>query len=222
MLKRLELGRWIALLVAAAALPRLSTAAAPVAILQANGAVEVSGAPARMNTAIYDGDLLTTKTAAATLSLGQGSALLVEPNSSAGVARLARGVQFSLRQGRIVMRVSPPERVNIRAAGLLLTPKGHFPTVADVALNTDGSLVIGVPQGEVAVSGLASAPVTLHGGQFIHVNPTVQQNERAGTAAHGKMSGAQKLRNFQIGRLSHPVSAAIVVGGAAGVITAAI
>ena len=201
--------------------------ASPLGTLHSNGQVYVGVHKALAASALYSGDWVSTADGRATLSLARGTRILIDRESLAGLRRADSGVVIGLERGRLAWTMGPKTSVQVETDGLTLTPAGSFPSLAEVAMRADGSLVLSVHRGTVAVGNLRDAPVLVSSGKFITISPRLAQGEQAksqpvGTGAHGKMTLGEKLRTFRIGNLSHAASVAIVGAIFVGAATAAI
>jgi ferric-dicitrate binding protein FerR (iron transport regulator) len=147
--------------------------------------------------------------------------------SNAGLWRSEDGVSVGLAKGRLAFTADPKTPLRVDADGLSLVPTGSFPSLAEIAMRSDGTMSLSVHRGAVAVRNLRAQPVVISAGKFITISPRLAQqaggkSEPVGTGAHGKMTLGEKLRTFRIGNLSHGASVAILGGMLAGAAAAAI
>jgi ferric-dicitrate binding protein FerR (iron transport regulator) len=211
-----EIGLLLSLVLAT---PLFALGGEQVGVVQSSGTVYVDHAAVSAGTQIKSGDHLQTASASAAVALPMGSTVLLEPRSAVTMSRLPDGVHISLERGNVTFSASASEGVHVLADGVMVSPKSTDAGLAEFALNGDGSLRIAVRSGSLLVANLRADPVTVRAGQFINVSPRVAQNDRAGTAAGGKLSTAQKARSFQIGSLSHNASVALIAIIAGGIAT---
>jgi ferric-dicitrate binding protein FerR (iron transport regulator) len=205
----------------------LAGGSSPLGTLRSDGAVFVGSTQARLETPVFSGDQVTTAEGRATLSLARGNRIMFDPGSNAGLWRSDEGITVGLAKGRLVFTADPKSPLRVDADGLALAPAGSFPSLAEVAMRSDGTLSLSVHRGSVAVRNLRAETVVVPAGKFITIAPRLAQqpggkSEPIGTGAHGKMTLGEKLRTFRIGNLSHAASAAIVYGAIGGAVAAAI
>ncbi len=201
-------------------LPAMALAAAassPLGTIRCDGSVFLGSEKARLETAVYSGDQVTTADGRATLSLSRGNRALIDRESTASLLRSAEGVTVGLERGRVAWTADTSASLRVETAGLTMAPAGSFPSLAEVAMKADGSVTLSVHKGSITVQNLRAAPVVVAAGEFITISPRLAQQGQAksepiGTGAHGKMTLGEKLRTFRIGNLSHGASTAIVVG----------
>lgn len=211
-------------------LPAVALAAAassPLGTIRCDGNVFVGSEKARLETAVYSGDQVTTADGRATLALSRGNRALIDRGSSANLRRSAEGVIIGLEKGRVAWAADLNAPLRVETGGLTLAPASSFPSYAEVAMKADGSVTLSVHKGSIAVQNLQTQPVIVAAGKVLNVSPRVaraedQKSEPVGTGAHGKMTLGEKLRTFRIGNLSHGASAGILFGGIAAATATAI
>jgi len=212
---------WLSLLLGLPILALSAASLAPLGTLRCDGVVYLSGETARPGSVIYSGDQLRTAEGRASITLSRGDLMVLDRESSAALRRSAEGLSVGLDKGRILWALTTQSPLRVQADGLTVSPSGAFPSVAEVAMHGDGSLVVAVHRGKISVADLRAEPVVVSAGQLITISPRVSQSEQTqpiGTGAHGKMTLGEKLRTFRIGSLSHQASLAVmtgVIGGAA-------
>ena len=209
----------IVLLSILAVSPLIAVGGEHVGVVQSSGAVYLDNSAVKAGTEIMSGDRLETSSTSATVALPMGSMVLLEPRSAVTMSRLPDGVHISLDRGSVAYSAAASEGVRIQADGVTVSPKSAGEGTGEMALNADGSLHLAVRSGSMLVADLQADPVTVRAGQFINVSPRAAQNDRAGTAAGGKLSSSQKARSFQIGSLSHNASVALILIIAGGIAT---
>jgi len=201
-------------------LPTISVAAGnPSALgtLRSDGAVFVGGEKARVATALYGGDHVRTADGRATISLNGGYGVVIDRESSAALRQSSEGVVLLLEKGHMAWSANSKGPLQIETDGLLMSPSESFPALAEVARRNDGSIVLGVHKGTIAIRHLREEAVMVSAGKFITIGPRLSQSQEPqsqpiGTGSHGKMTLGEKLRTFQIGHLSHAASVGIVLG----------
>ena len=209
-------------------LPAISLTAAnrsPLGELRSTGLVFLDGDSVRGESVVYTGDQVKTQEGRAAVSLPHGSLMVLDRNSCAVLQRSHPETSIGLENGTLTVSFANQEALHVRADGLLLSPTGTIPVLAEVAMKGDGSLVVAVHRGKISIADLRAEPVVIAAGQVITVNPRLaqaQQSKPIGTGAHGKMTLGEKLRTFHIGGLSHGASVAIVGGTLAGATAAAV
>jgi len=209
-------------------LPVISLAAAnlsPLGTLRPEGAVYLDGDSVGADSVIYSGDQVRTEEGRATISLARGTLVVLDRNSSAVVQHSEQDLSIGLDKGQLAVSFAGHQASGVKADGLSLSPTGTFPSLAEVAMRGDGSLVVAVHRGKISIDRLRAQPVVLTAGQIITISPRLaqaQQSKPIGTGAHGKMTLGEKLRTFHIGNLSHGASVAIVGGALAGAATTAV
>lgn len=209
-------------------LPVISLPAAnlsPLGTLRSEGAVFLDGDSVRADSVIYSGDQVRTTEGRATISLACGTLVVLDRNSSAVVQHSEQDLSIGLEKGQLAVSFAGHQASGVKADGLSLSPTGTFPSLAEVAMRGDGSLVVAVHRGKISIDRLRAQPVVLTAGQIITISPRLaqaQQSKPIGTGAHGKMTLGEKLRTFHIGGLSHGASVAIVGGALAAAATTAV
>jgi hypothetical protein len=119
--------------------------AASGAVLCASGNVQVNGVGSREITILFPGDSIqTTEDSAANIIAG-GSSVLVMPNSL--VKFVGHGVE--LTEGGVSVATS--EEMEVKAAGLTITPASQKQSKFEVAENDD-SVAVAAHQGNLTVS----------------------------------------------------------------------
>ena len=200
-------------------LPTIMIAAgpAPLGSVRCEGAVYVGAAKVPSDTALFSGDRVVTKDGRATLSLAHGSRLLIGRDTAAAISSSEAGLTLGLERGHITFRSNPLAPIQVETSGLSLAPQGKYPSLADVALLSGGTVSVSVHRGAVAVRNLRAEPVVVRAGSSISINPLLAADETPkgntpGTAAHGGKTAGQTLKGFKIGNLSHSASVAVVGG----------
>lgn len=210
---------WLSLLLALPLLTLSAASLAPLGTLRCNGVVYLGTQTARPGAVIYSGDQLRTAEGRATISLPGGDLIVLDRESSAALRRSPEGLSVGLEKGRVLWALTAQAPLRVQADGLTVSPSGAFPSLAEVAMRGDGSLVMAVHRGNISIAELRAEPVVLSAGHLITISPRLAQAEPSkpiGTGAHGKMTLGEKLRTFRIGSLSHQASVAIVTGMVAG------
>jgi len=212
------IGLGLALVVLAAPL----CAAVPEALgtLRADGAVYLDRVSTQGESTLYGGDQVSTNASQATVAFLRGNLLVLDRQSRAMFQRTERGLVVNLERGGLSFTASASEAVRVETEGLILSRTGAYPSLAEVALGGDGSIVVAVHRGSLAVANLRPDPVVVEAGQYLKVDPPAAQV--VGTAAHGKQTLGDKLRTFHIGSLSHAASVAVIAVAAGGITAAAI
>jgi hypothetical protein len=212
---------WLSLLLVLPVLTLSAASLAPLGTLRCDGVVYVGGETARPGSVIYSGDQLRTAEGRATISLPRGDLMVLDRQSSAALRRSPEGLSVGLEKGRVIWALAAQAPFRVQADGLTVSPRGAFPSLAEVAMRGDGSLVVAVHRGKISIADLRAEPVVVSAGQLITISPRLSQagqSKPVGTAAHGKMTLGEKLRTFRIGGLSHQASVAVtagILGGAA-------
>lgn len=195
-------------------LPTLMIAAgpAPMGSVRCVGTVYVGSAKVPFDAALFSGDRVVTKDGRATLSLSYGSRLQFDRDTIGSLSRSAAGFTLGLEKGRVTFNSAPQSPIQVATGGLLLAPEGKFPSLADVAMLSGGSLSVSVHRGAVVVRNLGSEPVVVRAGTSISINPPLAADgtKNPGTAAHGGKTVGQAVKGFKIGSLSHGASVAVV------------
>jgi len=158
-----------------------------------------------------------------TITLPGGELAVFDRQPSAALQRSPEGLSVGLEKGRVVWALASQAPFRVTVDGLTVSPTGTFPSLAEVAMHGDGSLVVAVHRGKVSIAELRPDAVVVSAEQLITIDPRLaqgQQTKPVGTGAHGKMTLGEKLRTFRIGRLFHQASVALVVAIAAGAATA--
>jgi hypothetical protein len=204
----------------------------PVGTLRCDGMVYLGPNLAQGEATLYSGDRLTTDEGRATVSFARGDLLVLDRQSRAALRSSSEGFLVGLERGQLSLAVSTAQPIRVETDGLIISRAGSFPSLAEVALRADGSVLIAVHRGTIAVSELRREPVVVDAGYMLLVSPRLAQSQTqsqgqgqtqsVGTAAHGKMSLGERLRTFQLGRLSHIASTAVVMGGLGAVVVTAV
>lgn len=197
-------------------------AAVPTAVgtLRCDGVVYLDQNLARTEAIVYSGDRVMTDEGRATVSFPRGDLLVLDRQSRAALQNSPEGFLVNLERGQLSLAVSTPQSIRVETEGLTISRLGSFPSLAEVALRADGSVLVAVHRGTIAVSELRREPVVVEAGRMLTVSPRLAQSQSqgegqtqsVGTTAHGKMSLGEKLRTFQLGRLNHTASAALLFG----------
>lgn len=183
---------------------------APLGTLRAAGVVYVESTAVPTESSLFSGDRVRTEDGRASLALPHGSSVLFERTSSAILQKTAEGLSIGLEKGRLTFTSNPQTPIQVKTAGMALLPAGKFPSLAEVAMMGDGSMLLAVHRGAVSVRNAQEEPIVVKAGNFISVRPqTVRQNETPGTAAHGSKTAGQKAQGIH---LSHGASM-VLIGG---------
>lgn len=216
---------WLSLLLVLLVVALPAASLAPLGTLRCDGVVYVGGNMARPGSVIYSGDEVKTGQGRATISLPRGDLMVLDQQSSAVLRSSAEGFAVGLDRGRVLWSLTKQVPLRVQADGLAVSPAGAFPSLAEVAMRADGSLVMAVHRGKISIFDLRAEPVAVSAGQFIIISPRLAQADQTktvGTGAHGKMTLGEKLRTFRIGGLSHQASLAVVAGVFGGATATAI
>lgn len=213
--------------------------AAPVGTAHGEGTFLVDGQAVRTLSVVYFGDEVRTEKTQASVTLEGGSLVVLGQDSSVRFVPARNSTGVALEKGQLALSTPPKSTVHVQSSGLTLAPSAAVASLAEISLRADGSLVVAVHRGGLAVSNLREKPVDLGAGQVLTVNPRLgkadngsgeqgesqagaAQTEPVGTGAHGKMTLGEKLRTFRIGGLSHGASVALMVGILGGITAAGI
>jgi len=200
----------------AGALPALGS-------LHASGAVYLGPDAAPQGSTIYSGDRLRTAEGEAAISLPRVGVLVLSRQSALSFRGSSSGPSVSLDRGKLSFTLSTQGAFQLESDGIVFSSVGSFPSIGEVALADDGSILLAVRQGSVAVGNLQRQRVLLRAGEMLTINPRVAQSgqsQTVGTGAHGKATIGDKLRTFRIGPLGHAASAVVVIGGLGAVVAA--
>jgi hypothetical protein len=214
---------WLSLLLMLSIVTLPAAELTPLGTLRCEGAVYVGAEMARTGSVVYSGDQVKTVEGRATITLPRGELAVFDRQSSAALQRSPEGLSVGLEKGRVAWALASQAPFRVTVDGLTVSPTGTFPSIAEVAMHGDGSLVVAVHRGKVSIAELRPDAVVVSAGQLITIDPRLaqaQQTKPAGTGAHGKMTVGEKLRTFRIGGLSHQASVALVAVIAAGAATA--
>lgn len=204
----------------------LAAGSAPLGTLRCEGTVYVESAKAPFESVIFSGDQVTTADGRATLSLSQGTRVVLERGSSAALVKSQDGLTLGLEKGQLSLRSNPQTPFQVETSGLTLAPTGRFPSLAEVTMLSGGGVSLSVHRGAVLVRNLRAEPVVVRAGNFIMISPRLAnqdppKGQTPGTGAHGGKTLGETLRTFKLGGLSHGASVAVVgglvVGAAAAV-----
>lgn len=191
----------------------------PIGLVQTDGVVRLGEEIVRAASVVYSGDRLSTQEGRATISLARSDLLVFDRNSGAAFRKSSEGTFIGLEKGKLSLASSGQLPIQVETDGLTLSPAGTLPSLSEIALSGDGSILVAVHRGTISVGNLGTVPVVLTAGQMLTVNPRLAQSQQTvGTGARGKMTLGEKLRTFRIGRLSHAASlgvAVVAIGGAA-------
>lgn len=196
-------------------LPTFAAAAgpSPVGTLRSNGSVFVDSTIVPSESSLFSGDRVRTEAGRASLALAHGSSVLFEPASSAVLQKTPEGLFIGLEKGRLTLNSNPQSPIQVETGGIALLPEGKFPSLAEVAMMGDGSMLLAVHRGAVSVRNAQEEPIVVKAGNFISVGPqTVRQKETPGTAAHGSKTISQAAKGIHIGSLSHTATVAVIGG----------
>lgn len=213
--------------------------AAPVGTAHGEGTFLLDGQIVRTLSVVYSGDQLRTEKTQASVNLQGGSLVVLGQESSVRFMSAQNATGIALEKGRLALSTPPKSSVHVLGSGLRFAPSATVSSLAELTLRADGSLIVAVHRGGLAVSDLREKPVEIAAGQVLTVNPRLgnadngsgkqgesqagsAQTEPVGTGAHGKMTLGEKLRTFRIGGLSHGASVALMVGILGGTTAAAI
>jgi len=193
-----------------------------VGTLRSASTVQLDKLSARGECTIYSGDRVSTEASAATVSFRRGDLLVLDRESRARFQLQEGGLVVNLERGALSFDATSADDARVESDGLVFARTGSFASLAEVALRDDGSVVLAVRQGAIAVRNLRPEPVIVQAGQYLRASPPLAQ--AVGTAAHGKMTLGDKLRTFHIGGLSHVASVGYVGAafGAAAVVAIAV
>jgi len=189
---------------------------APLGTLRTEGTVYVGKEAARTPMVVYSGDYLRTDEGRATLSSPRGAVLVLDRQSGAGFKGSQDSLVVSLEKGNIALSALGRVPLEIEADGLAVQAAGTYPSLAEVALRSNGAVEVAVYRGKVSVGNLRKEPVVVAAGQLLKVGQRL-------AAAQEPAAGAppEEGRPWQIGGLTHGQSialvAAIVAGAAAAV-----
>jgi hypothetical protein len=205
---------WLSLLLVLPVVTLPAASLAPLGTLRCDGVVYVGGNIARLGSVIYSGDQVKTAEGRATISLPRGDLMVLDRESTAALQRSPEGLSVGLEKGRVIWALATQGPLRVQADGLTFAPTGAVPSLAEVAMRGDGTLVAAVHRGKISIAELRADPVVVSAGQLITIDPRLAQSgpQPAGTGAHGKMTLGEKLRTFRIGSLSHQASVAVVAG----------
>lgn len=201
----------------------LAAGSAPIGTLRCEGTVYVESAKAPFETVVFSGDKVATADGRATLSLSQGTRVVLERGSSAALVKSQEGLTVGLEKGQLALRSDPQTPVQVETSGLTLAATGRFPSLAEVAMLSDGAVSLSVRRGAVVVRNLRAEPVVVRAGNFIVISPRLANQDPAktpGTGAHGGKTLGESLRTFKLGGLSHGASVAVIGGLVVGVAAA--
>jgi ferric-dicitrate binding protein FerR (iron transport regulator) len=202
----------------------------PMGTLRCDGMVHLDQSLVPGETTVYNGDRIVTDEGRATVSFPHGDLLVLDRESRAALGSSPEGFLVGLERGQLSVAISAPQPIRVETEGLTISRIGSFPSLAEVALHADGSVLVAVHRGSVAVSGLRREPVVVQAGHILRVSRRLAQSQGQsqgqtqpiGTAAHGKLSLGDRLRTFQLGRLNHAASATLLFVGLAALGTAAV
>lgn len=200
-----------------------AAALTPLGTLRSTGVVYVGERLASAEAVIFNGDHLKTEEGRAAISLSRGDLVVLERQSAATLHNSSGGPSIGLERGKLSLAVSGPRPIRVESDGLTLSPTGAFPSLSEMAVGADRSVVVAVRRGALSVANLRPEPVVVRAGQVLTISPRAGQSQEqsVGTAAHGKMTLGEKLRTFHIGGLSHTASVGLAVGGLGGAAAAA-
>jgi len=200
------------------AIPLRADSSRALGTLRSASTVQLDRLPARGECTLYSGDRVSTEASPATVSFRRGDLLVLDRQSRAMFQLTEGGLVVDLERGALSFSASSADDARVESDGLTFIRTGSFPSLAEVALRDDGSVVLAVRRGTVAVRNLRPEPVVVQAGQYLRVGPPGAQV--VGTGAHGKQTFGERVRTFQIGGLSHAASVGIL-GGTVGVFAAA-
>jgi len=198
------------------AIPLRAELSRALGTLRSAGTVQLDTLRTRGECTLYSGDRVSTEASPATVSFRRGDLLVLDRQSRAMFQLTEGGLVVDLERGTLSFSASSADDARVESDGLTFIRTGSFPSLAEVALHDDGSIVLAVHQGTVAVGNLQPKPVVVQAGQYLQVSPP--RDKEVGTGAHGKRTFGEKVRSFQIGSLSHATSVALL---AVGVVVAA-
>jgi len=216
-LRRSVVALGLGLLLMLSAIPLRAELSRALGTLRSAGTVQLDRLPARGDCTLYSGDRVSTEASPATVSFRRGDLLVLDRQSRAMFQLTEGRLVVGLERGTLSFSASSADDARVESDGLTFIRTGSFPSLAEVALRDDGSVVLAVRRGTVAVRNLRPEPVVVQAGQYLRVSPPGAQV--VGTGAHGKPTFADKVRTFQIGGLSHAASVAFL-GATLGVVTA--
>lgn len=204
--------------------PALAAAggSAPLGTLRSEGAVFVDSARVPAQSSLFSGDRVATINGRASIALSHGSSVLIDPASTASVRNDVAGLTVALFKGHVTFNTAPQSPVRVETGGLTVAAVGKFPSLAEVAMLSDGSVRLAVHRGTMVVRNGGEQPIVVKAGGTLTVGPEVLQKEQTpGTAAHGGKTIGQAAKGIHIGSLSHGATVA-VVGGVVAATAAAI
>jgi hypothetical protein len=200
------------------AIPLRAELSRAVGTLRSDSTFQLDKLSARGACMLYSGDQVSTEASPATVSFRRGDLLVLDRHTRAMFQMTEGGLVVNLENGALSFRASSADSAQVESEGLTFTRSGSFPSLAEVALRDDGSVVLTVRRGAIAVRNLRPELVVVEAGHYLQVSRP--QAQEVGTGAHGKRTFGEKLRSFQIGSLSHAASI-VVLGGAVGAAAAA-
>jgi hypothetical protein len=197
--------------------PTLAAAgSAPVGTMRSEGTVFVDSSRVPAQSSIFNGDRVATAEGRASVTLPNGSSILIDRTSDASLRTTGNTLCVGLIKGKVMLRSTPGTPVQVETAGLSFIPNSKFPSIAEVAMLANGSVNLSVHRGAISVRGAGKTPVVVQAGRALTVTPQPMQKETPGTAAHGSATVGQAIHGFH---LSH--AASVMVIGAAVAATAA-
>ncbi len=204
--------------------PLLAASPVAVGLLRCEGDVYLGSNQASSETALYVGDRLRTQEGRAAVKFLGGDLVDVDGHSNLAIRIDSGGILIGLEKGQIAWTATTPRATHVEIAGLDISSDGFSPSLAEIALRNNGSVVVAVERGNISVSHLKSEPVIVRAGRVLTVNPSVEDSkgQNVGTGAHGEKSLAEKIRTFRIDGLSSAGTTALLVGGVVAGGTAAL
>jgi len=199
-------------------LPAFAAAAAPAPLgtLRSNGSVFVDTNVVPAASSLFSGDRVRTEEGRASLTLPHGSSVIIERSSTAVLQKTSGGLSIGLEKGRLTFNSNPQAPIQVEVGEMALLPTGKFPSVAEVAMLGNGSMLLSVHRGIVSVRNAQEEPIVVKAGNSLTVGRQgVQQDQTPGTAAHGSNTAGQAVHGMH---LSHAASIAVI--GVAVVATA--
>jgi hypothetical protein len=177
----------------ASAMPT-SPASVPIGIVvETNRSLTGTGG-APEGAAIYDGDLLETRSDMTLQALVNRSQILLRANSQLEIQSLSRGFSANLLRGTVSISSSQGEVFQVHADGAMIIPIGTEPAAVQITWISATALLLGSSRGRVEVS-MGDEASILEPGTFyrLEIQPAdtgTQNNPRPGTE-HGDCDGCK-------------------------------
>jgi hypothetical protein len=143
-----------------------------VGVAQGAGAIQINGEPFGGHAGLFSGDSIVTGVAAPlTVISSPVERFRFEPNTSAQVAKQARGTLIQLDNGAVEFQTSGATRAEL-PGGVTVQPSSSESTVAMVRRLANGSAEVAVYKGAVEVAA-ADEKTTVSAGHTALVRPVV-------------------------------------------------